>query len=55
MGEHRGDAWMLDARPTPGTCWQHVDVHVIERVLCRAQVTKTQMYANPTDRQGLSR
>ncbi len=35
----------------PGRCWgeQHVDMHVIQRILGHGQVTTTRIYTDPTD------
>jgi integrase len=40
-----------DARHTAGTLLgeQHVDIHVIQRILGHAQVTTTRIYTEPTD------
>jgi hypothetical protein len=46
------DARLLhDARHTAGTLLgeQHVDMHVIQRILGHAQVTTTRIYTEPTD------
>jgi len=40
-----------DARHTAGTLLgeQHVDMHVIQRILGHAQVSTTRIYTDPTD------
>jgi len=45
------DARLHDARHTAGTLLgeQHVDMHVIQRILGHAQVTTTRIYTEPTD------
>jgi integrase len=45
------DARLHDARHTAGTLLgeQHVDMHVIQRILGHAQVTTTRIYTDPTD------
>jgi integrase len=45
------DARLHDARHTAGTLLgeQHVDIHVIQRILGHAQVTTTRIYTEPTD------
>jgi integrase len=45
------DARLHDARHTAGTLLgeQHVDIHVIQRILGHAQVTTTRIYTDPTD------
>jgi len=45
------DARLHDARHTAGTVAgeQHVDMHVIQRILGHAQVTTTPIYTDPTD------
>jgi len=44
-------ARLHDARHTAGTLFgeQHVDLHVIQRILGHAQVTTTRLYTDPTD------
>ena len=44
-------ARLHDARHTAGTLLgeQHVDMHVIQRILGHAQVTMTRIYTEPTD------
>jgi integrase len=36
-------------KPLPTSCEQHVDMHVIQRILGHAQVTTTRIYTDPTD------
>jgi site-specific recombinase XerD len=45
------DARLHDARHTAETLLgeQHVDIHVIQRILGHAQVTTTRIYTEPTD------
>ena len=45
------DARLHDARHTSGTLLgeQHVDLHVIQRILGHAQVSTTRIYTDPTD------
>jgi site-specific recombinase XerD len=45
------DARLHDARHTAGTLLgeQHVDMHVIQRILGHAQVATTRIYTEPTD------
>jgi site-specific recombinase XerD len=45
------DARLHDARHTSGTLLgeQHVDMHVIQRILGHAQVSTTRIYTDPTD------
>jgi site-specific recombinase XerD len=45
------DARLHDARHTVGTLLgeQHVDMHLIQRILGHAQVTTTRIYTDPTD------
>jgi site-specific recombinase XerD len=45
------DARLHDARYTSGTLLgeQHVDLHVIQRILGHAQVSTTRIYTDPTD------
>ncbi len=45
------DARVHDARHTAGTLLgeQHVDMHVIQRILGHAQVTTTRIYTDPSD------
>ena len=45
------DARLHDARHTCGTLLgeQHVDMHVIQRILGHAQVSTTRIYTDPTD------
>jgi integrase len=45
------DARLHDARHTSGTLFgeQHVDLHVIQRILGHAQVSTTRIYTDPTD------
>jgi site-specific recombinase XerD len=45
------DARLHDARHTSGTLLgeQHVDLHVIQRILGHAQVATTRIYTDPTD------
>jgi integrase len=45
------DARLHDARHTAGTLLgeQHVDMHVIQRILGHAQVSTTRIYTDPTD------
>jgi hypothetical protein len=45
------DARLHDARHTSGTLpgEQHVDLHVIQRILGHAQVSTTRIYTDPTD------
>ena len=45
------DARLHDARHTAGILLgeQHVDIHVIQRILGHAQVTTTRIYTEPTD------
>jgi site-specific recombinase XerD len=45
------NARLHDARHTSGTLLgeQHVDMHVIQRILGHAQVSTTRIYTDPTD------
>lgn len=45
------NARLHDARHTAGTLLgeQHVDIHVIQRILGHAQITTTRIYTDPTD------